>query len=369
MNRDTPRFRSARFRALAAGLVGALLLLAPACENSGVTLGDGDNILLTVNPSAINIDPTGTIGSRNAQIRVTTFSDGDLVGGVSVFISASGGTLADTILRSDGSGNAVTTLTVTAADAGEITVTAQSSAVVSEDSVLVTVQQGNEPPVALILTTPLDEAQIGEPVLFSGSLSSDPDGVITCYQWEIVSDVPAFNEIVQGPGAAALDRVYSSEQTLLIFLRVSDDPAIGAICDPSDPPIDPNSFNGTPADQAYTITCTNPPPVAEAGEALNVPITSAQTVFLDGSRSTDDRPIEKYLWTCGNGLPALITDASKPWEQLCRYSLAGTYTATLTIWDQGDGTIDPGNGAFGNWNCQKSSSDTTIVTVFNPPPS
>jgi hypothetical protein len=342
------------------------MLLSFACNDSGLTLSSDSSIILTLNPETVNLDPTAGVNDAVVEVQVQTLDlSGSPLGGVTVLLNTSSGLLADTSLETDPQGRGITTLTVTTADAGEVSVRAQSAAVQDIAPLIVAVIAGNQPPVAAIITAPNNEQDANLPVLFDGSFSNDPDGVITCYQWEIVSDFGPSNEVVQGPGVTALDRTYTVAQNLIVFLRVSDDPVVGIDCIAGGTAVDPSRFNGS-AQTPYLINCQNPVPIAEAGNDLNVPIQNAGTVFLDGSGSTDNGPIEKYQWNCGNGQPPVVTDPTQPWMALCRYFAAGSYTATLTVFDQGDGTLDPGNGAFGDWNCQKSSSDTLIVTVFIP---
>jgi hypothetical protein len=219
----------------------------------------------------------------------------------------------------------------------------------------------NAPPLAGLVAVPPSRAQVDEEVIFDGSLSLDPDGdPLTCFQWTIDSSDPAFDETIQGVAASALSRVYPVEQSLVVTLRVSDDPALANECTDSLPPVDPARLSPNIAVVQYEIECANPRPVAAAGPDITASIDTV--VRLDGRGSFDpDGPIDRYRWACGNG--SIPIPSGDPAVVFCRYTALGAYTAELTVSDRGTGVIDPNTGT---WECVKSDTDTTTVTIVAP---
>jgi hypothetical protein len=348
-------------------LLLAVLLMA-ACEDSDLTTPSDGSIVLNANPQTLVIDPTQGQSSGTSDIQATVFdSNGNPLDGVTVTFSTTSGTLSNTKAKTDSNGIASVTLTVGTNDPNAIVVNAQSSSV----SAQVTIEKivvGNQPPTAGVVPSPASGALVDEPVLFDGSFSSDPDGdPLTCFQWTFDSSNDTYDEIVQGPGASGVNRTYRVEQTLNVTLRVTDDPALGAQCcdtlNPGCTPINSSLFSkntGTVAN--YQISCSNPPPIADGGPDITQSIAVSQLVRLDGTGSFDNEtPIDRYLWACGNGATPL-PNAADP-IVFCSYSAVGTYMAELTVWDQGDGTIDPATGTF---RCQKQSTDIVMVEIFDP---
>lgn len=87
----------------------------------------------------------------------------------------------------------------------------------------------------------------------------------------------------------------------------------------------------------------NNPPVANAGE--NQLVYTGDTVYFDGSGSTDDRGIVSYEWDFGDGATASGVTVNHI------YAATGIYTVTLTVTDGGG----------------LSASDMLTVTVNDPP--
>jgi hypothetical protein len=346
----------------------ALLVLAAGCEDSDLTISGDGAILLTANPGTVTIDPNqGETEGTSTLIASVFDSAGNPMANISVLFSATGGTLASgsVHVKTNQSGLAFDTLTLTTADPPSIEVKAQSSLVVTQPlTITLQVMEDNQPPEAVIIDVPAGEQEVGKIVTFDGSLSADPDGdIITCYQWTIDSTFNARDEVVQGPGASALQRTYNVEQDMSVILRVSDRGDTGSMCGANDPPAPEDMFSGLAEPLAYTITCANTPPVADAGPDQTVPITSPN-VFLDGCNSTDEEnpfDLDQYDWNCGNGSQPIVL--SPPCQVYCQYRMVGSYVARLTVWDKGNGTIDPGTGT---WDCQKSDADDVIIEIFQP---
>jgi cyanophycinase len=172
------------------------------------------------------------------------------------------------------------------------------------------------PPVAD--AGPDQTVSVGQVVTFDGSGSYSKKGTIVSYEWAFGDGGTAAGMIVT--------YTYSSAGTYIAALTVRD------------------SLGGTGTDTA-TITVTsggNIAPTADAGPDQTV--DDGQEVTFDGSGSYDaDGTITSYEWTFGdgNGATGMIVTHT--------YASAGTYTATLTVTDNGGLTDD----------------DTAVITV-NP---
>jgi PKD repeat protein len=86
------------------------------------------------------------------------------------------------------------------------------------DTTTRTIKVGPQPPVASFTATP-NPAVVGGSIHYNASLSSDPDGSIAKYEWDL--DGNGSYETSTGSTAAA-DRVYGSPGTFDIGLRVTD---------------------------------------------------------------------------------------------------------------------------------------------------
>jgi hypothetical protein len=230
--------------------------------------------------------------------------------------------------------------------------------------------RSNEPARAAVSIFPPAEGQIGVPVHFDGSASEDPDGEITCYQWQIVSDNPGPGPnpaIVQGRMAWSFQKTFDAEQQLTVTLLVSDRTNIecsevsetspGGAVEP------PYLFSPLTFTTGYTIACNAPPTAVIAGpEVIHVTATPAQpaAVVFDGSLSFDgETALDRYVWSCGSQFTPVPIPGDHA-RVVCRY-FPGTYTATLQVTDQGTGVIDPSTGTF---ECQRiSAPDTVTVNV------
>ena len=202
------------------------------------------------------------------------------------------------------------TLTVTD-DAGD-TNTATTTA---------TIAMGNQPPVAdpngpYTGTT-------GTPVALDGSGSTDPDGAIMAYDWDL------------GDGTAGsgmmLNHAYAMPGTYNITLTVTDDS--GAI---------------DSATTSVAIDAANQPPTANVNGPYSGMVNVA--VAFDGTGSTDlDGSISSYAWDFGDGSTGT---GSAPTHA---YVAEGTYNVALTVTDDG-GLTDA------------AMTTAAIGTVANQPP-
>ena len=350
-------------RNLAAVLLAAGMILTLAgCEDSGVNAPSDGNLVLT--PAVANIVIADGASEGSFTFTAALYgSNGNPLKGVSIRFVTSAGSWNQDVVITDNIGEARATLTLQSTDPAEVDVQARSSALFADAKAFKTLSS-NDPARAAIIDTPLGEQQIGSVVTFDGSLSSDSDGSITCYQWTIDSDFDPDDEVVQGVGASALQRTYRTEQFMSVVLRVSDSPAVGAVCN-NPAVISIDLMSPRLAVINYTITCENTPPRAVAGNDVAASLTASEvSVILDGRGSFDtDGTISDYRWDCGNGRPAQATGV--PGLVNCRYTAVNTYIAELTVYDDGtDGvTIDPRTGDLV---CKKSSTDSLVVTVSRP---
>jgi len=164
----------------------------------------------------------------------------------------------------------------------------------------------------------------GTAVTFSGSGSTDSDGLIVAYAWK-------FGDGFSGSGVSPTHS-YSVAGTYTVTLTVTDDD--GAT----------NS-----ASTAATISAApNAAPVANAGGPYSG--TPGAAVAFSGSRSTDsDGTIVAYAWNFGDGRTGSGINPSHA------YSATGTYTVTLTVTDD-DGATN------------SASTNATISAVPNAAP-
>lgn len=221
-----------------------------------------------------------------------------------------------------------------------------------------------DPPQAVVTISPPGEGQAGHPVIFDGSASFDPEGSVTCFQWQLLSDNPDAGtpnpEIVQGPGASGFQRTFQNEQTLAVTLLVSD--RVDIVCSATEPEPEA-SFSPLASRTLYPIGCANPAPTAVIAGPDPIRATGTASTLtsttLDGTLSSDgETPIDRYVWSCGNEFaPISVTPDGS--VVMCRYRL-GTYTATLSVTDQGTGVVDPITGTF---ECPRSSQDSVTIEI------
>lgn len=351
-----------------AAIVALAIVGMVGCEDSGVVAPVDAILVVSASPSIVTLVPDEGVTEGETELIVAASNlEGKPLSGLSVVLVSGRGSLESggKALKTNGAGVVRDRLFVGDLDVGTFKVEAQSGTLLEGIDVTVEVQTGNEPPRAAIIEVPMFEQEVGKNVLFDGSASLDPDGTITCYRWDIVSDLdPNFTEIIQGVAASALQKTYSEPQGLSLILRVSDRGDAGSLCDdsPGAPVVPDNLFSPIVAVLDYSITCANQPPVADAGaDKAETIVSSSVSVTLDGSNSRDpDGTIETYNWDCGNGQAAIPIG---PGQARCTYRAADVYTAVLTVFDNGTGVIDPNTQRFA---CEKSDTDEVTVTVTRP---
>jgi len=166
----------------------------------------------------------------------------------------------------------------------------------------------NRRPNAAFTISP-NPARTGQTVTFNASTSSDPDGSIIRYEWDLDGN-GSYETTTTSPTTT---KTYSTEQSVNVGLRVTD-----------------NSFGTDTATQSFFVG--NAPPVA-AFKANPNPAVVDQTVALDASTSNDpDGSIVKYEWDLdGNGTYETNTGTTKTTSKT--FSATGTYTIGLRVTD------------------------------------
>ncbi|MDS0258047.1 PKD domain-containing protein [Haloarcula sp. S1CR25-12] len=179
----------------------------------------------------------------------------------------------------------------------------------------------NSPP-APDATANLSTAGLGEPVTFDASGSTDPDGTIESYEWDVDGDGEV--EVTDATNDYSYDRTGTYEATL----TVTDDDGKTA------------TDTVTISVEADTATPTVDASVNQTTAVAGIPVS------FDGSESFDsDGSIERYEWEFGDN----STDTGETVTHT--YESGGTYNATLTV-------VDDAGGA---------NRTTVEITVEDPP--
>jgi YD repeat-containing protein len=169
-------------------------------------------------------------------------------------------------------------------------------------------------PTASFTATP-NPAQTGQTVSFNGAGSSDPDGTIAQYQWDL--DGNGSFETSTGT-TATTSRSYAGAGSVDVRLRVTDN-------------------DGSTATTTRTVTVQNRLPVA-AFTATPNPVQKGGTVAFDGSGSSDpDGAVTRYEWDLdGNG--SFETDTGATATTSRSYPNAGNVDVRLRVTDDTGGT-------------------------------
>lgn len=189
----------------------------------------------------------------------------------------------------------------------------------------------NKPPSAnagpnQTITLPDDDA------VLTGSLSGDEDGTIADYEWTQLSGP---STATMSDATAATNTVSDLVEGVYVFnLTVTDD-------------------DGDISSDQVTITVTsaaNEPPIAVATADPIVMTYPTNSVYLDGSGSTDDNAVTSYLWQKISGpAPSTFSDTDEA-EVTVSNLVPGVYIFRLTV---GDGTL--------------TNSDDVIVLILPEP--
>jgi len=174
------------------------------------------------------------------------------------------------------------------------------------DSVTITVvPPPNAPPLAE--AGPERHAMVGEPVLFDGGASQDPDGNLIGYAWE-------FGDGHQGEGLVTR-HAYRAEGTYTARLTVTDDSGL---------------TNATAEDTAriHVRPRPNMAPIADAGPDRAAVV--GERVVFDATASRDpDGAILGYFWDLGDGARARGPTIAHVWRR------PGIFEVTLEVEDDG----------------------------------
>ena len=142
----------------------------------------------------------------------------------------------------------------------------------------------------------------------NASESSDPDGQITEYQWDLNGE-GTYEKHTSSP---ELTTSFAAAGTKNIGLRVIDN-------------------HGASASVTHTLTVGNLPPVAKVTASPN-PVLVGQTVTLNAGESTDQGTITKYKWDLnGSGEYAINTGTSP--ILTTNFKTPGTHTVGLEVID------------------------------------
>jgi len=163
--------------------------------------------------------------------------------------------------------------------------------------------------------------KVGDIMKFDGTCSSDSDGQIRGWRWDLGDGVV---DTTSGP---IVTHAYGKAGTYYVFLTVTDD----------------DGWTGVTS-ATLTITAGNAP-VADAGSDQNFPsigacvATPTQTVAFSGASSTDsDGSIVSYRWDFGDGTSSGSLAVSST-THTYTISATTTFTVTLTVTDD-DGMTD-----------------------------
>ncbi len=248
----------------------------------------GESILFDAGAS---VDPDGTIVSWSWDFGDGASADGEQV---SHAFSASGAYLV------------------------RLTVTDDGGAVGQDVALAYVVGVQNQPPRADAGGN--QRIDLGSPVLLNGAGSSDPDGTIVSYEWDLGDGNTA--------AGVAVEHTYQAAGSYLVNLTVTDD-------------------NGATDEDFALIEVAegpaNTPPAADAGTDKIAGV--GESIMFDGSASADsDGTIVDWVWDFGDGETASGEQVSHA------YAAGGNYMVRLTVTDN-DGATD---------------EDSVLVTIETP---
>jgi len=167
----------------------------------------------------------------------------------------------------------------------------------------------NRRPVAALTASPSPALQ-GQPVTFNAAGSTDPDGTIAKYEWDL--DGNGSYELNTGT-TATTTKAYAAEGTYNVAVRVTDN----------------QTGNDT---ETVALTVANGAPTASFTATPSKPLLGQEVTF-DASASNDaDGTIAKYEWDLdGNG--SYETDAGTTKVATRTYTAPGTVTVRLRVTD------------------------------------
>jgi YD repeat-containing protein len=172
----------------------------------------------------------------------------------------------------------------------------------------------NRRPTASFTMSP-NPVRPGTAVTFNGSASSDPDGTITRYQWDL--DGNGTYETDSGSSATTTKTYATAAGAVNVGLKVTD-----------------NGFGGDTATGSLYVGDAPPSP---ALAATPNPAVVDQPVSFSATGSTDDGTITKYEWDLdGNG--TFETNTGTTATATSSYSTPGTVSVKVRVTDDANQT-------------------------------
>ncbi|HET9593674.1 MAG TPA: PKD domain-containing protein, partial [Solirubrobacterales bacterium] len=174
--------------------------------------------------------------------------------------------------------------------------------------------RSNKSPAASFTAAP-NPATVGEQVSFDASGSSDPDGTIAKYEWDLDGNGTYETNTGTSPKATTS---FATEGERQVGLRVTD--------------------NGGATDTATRTVTVQHPALQASFTASPTPVAPKATVTLDGSGSTTAKgPVVKYEWDLdGNGSYETSSGASP--TTTTSFPSPGEYPVGLRVTEEGGAT-------------------------------
>ncbi len=290
--------------------------------------GDLDEVALydrALDASTISSHANAHVGNQSPTASFTALPNPASTG-ATVSFNATGssdpdGTIAKYEWDLDGNGSyetdggATATTTRSYATSGDRTIglrVTDSNGATATTTRTLTVQ--NRAPTASFTVSP-NPVGIGSNATFNAAASSDPDGTIAKYEWDL--DGNGSYETDTGT-TATTSRSYASAGNVTVGLRVTDN-------------------NGATATTTRSLTVQNQVPTASFTVTPNPVGTGASVSFNAAASSDPDGTIAKYEWDLdGNG--SYETDTGTTATTSRSYASAGNVTVGLRVTDNSGGT-------------------------------
>lgn len=280
-----------------AGTFTVVLVVQDNSGNSGTTsqtvnVSEGDSPTASFVYSPANPAENETIYFNATE---SEDPDGDIVSFDWDFGDGTTGT-GKTVTHQYGSSGSYTVLLKVTDDDGNIDTASQTVSV-----------GDNENPVAAFTYSPSNPS-VDQDIYFNAQDSSDPDGSIVKYEWDL-------GDGTTDSGVTVTHR-YGSSGSYTVYLRVTD-----------------NSGNTDSVTQTITVIENQSPTASFVYSPTNPEV--GDQVHFNASDSTDpDGTIETYQWDFGDG-----DSVSGPENKVDHiYSDAGTYTVVLVVTDDSGNT-------------------------------
>ncbi|NOX43180.1 MAG: PKD domain-containing protein, partial [Gammaproteobacteria bacterium] len=256
-----------------------------------------------------------TTGTANIELTFDGSGSTDVDGNIATYGWDFGDTVTDTGATALHTYKEAGTYTIT------LLVTDNAGGTNSTTASIVIDPAANQPPVAIISGPTTGTA--GMMITFSGAGSTDRDGTIASYAWDLG----------EGTTGTLVDITSSfAVGTYTITLTVTDDMGV---------------TGSTTANIVITAAGAPQPPVADAGGPYTGVVGTA--VLFDGSGSMDpDGTIAMYQWDFGDSITGAVMNPTHT------FTAAGTFTITLTVTDN--------DGMTG------SSTTTAVIDPAPAPP-